>query len=541
MDLTGKRCLLVDDMAEARAAVRIQLADAGIEQCDAVRNIREAIAKLTAGRYDLVVCDYNLGQGADGQQFLELVRRKKVLPLSTAFLMITAESGYEQVATAAEFAPDDYLLKPFTSGALHTRLVRILEKKEALMPIYRHMGERGDPVKALAACDELLAQNGRHVPDVLRLKGELLLVRHLHEEALALYDEVLAERSTPWAEVGRARCLAAGGDETTAREHLEQALKAYPNYLAAYDSLADILQKTDGAAAQAVVEQALKVSPSTRRERQLGALALDNKDYARAETAYRHAVDRDRTGFFKSHDDYAGLAKSCSEQGKAQEALAAVKDMGQHFQHTPELAARQAAVESQVHARAGNDALAAAALERALAARQEAGFDAATSLEIAQACFVGGRKEEAKQIIKGVAEDHHENDAVIARAQAVFAAAGMKEEGEVFLDTTRKRMIKLNNDAVALARAGDLDQAIGMLEEAADRLRNNAQVSLNTAIALLMRIRRDGQNADRIMQAHRYIVQALAANPEHPKLPEAVAIYRKVAPPGAPEIEFGEE
>jgi hypothetical protein len=65
-------------------------------------------------------------------------------------------------------------------------------------------------------------------------------------------------------------------------------------------------------------------------------------------------------------------------------------------------------------------------------------------------------------------------------------------------------------------------------------------VSLNAAIALMMRIQRDGPDAERVRQAHGYIRQALAANPEHPKLAEAVAIYRKVAPDDAPAIDLPE-
>ena len=137
MDLSERRGLLIDDMPEMRSTMRIQLADAGLEKCDAARNVKEAVERLTENRYDLIVCDYNLGQGADGQQLLELVRRRQLLPLSTAFLMVTGESGYEQVSTAAEYAPDDYLIKPFTSGMLGTRLERILEKKDALKPVYQ--------------------------------------------------------------------------------------------------------------------------------------------------------------------------------------------------------------------------------------------------------------------------------------------------------------------------------------------------------------------------------------------------------------------
>ena len=535
-DLSKLVGLLIDDVADMRSAIRIQLADCGLERCDAARNVREAIEKLSANRYDLIICDYNLGQGADGQQLLELVRRRKILPLTTVFLMVTGETAYEQVATAAEYSPDDYLIKPFTSHTLQSRLERIIDKKQALRPIYAHLGERGDKNKALAECDAMLAQPSRYVLDVIRIKGDVLLDLQRNDEALALYQAVLDQRATPWASVGKARALAARGDESDAREHLDKTLAAYPNYLAAYDSLARLLEKSDRVAAQEVTERALKVAPSTQRQRQLGALALDNKDFTRAEDAFRRAVDKDRTGFFKSHGDYSGLAKSQVAQGKVQEALAAVKEMGQHFRRSPELAVHQAAAESIVHARSGNPVAAQAALDRALEAAK-ADLDVSASLELANACFASGNDDQAKRILLNVAEDHQENGAVLEQTQAVFRAAGKDKEGEVFLEATRERMITLNNDAVALAKAGDLSQASAMLDEAADRLRNNAQVSINAAIAALMQIQQAGASPVLVDKAHRYISQANRANPDHPRLAEAVRLYRKLAPAGAPTLE----
>lgn len=535
MDLSGLSGLLIDDVPEMRSALRIQLADCGLERCDTARNIKEALERIAANRYDLIVCDYNLGQGADGQQLLELVRRRKTLPLTTVFLMVTGETSYEQVSTAAEYSPDDYLIKPFTSNILQTRLERIMDKKQALRSIYVHLGERGDKQKALAECDALLAQQSRYALDILRIKGDLFLALQRNDEALALYEGVLDQRATPWASVGKARALAAKGDDAEARQHLDQALEAYPNYLAAYDSLARLLVKTDRAAAQQVVEQALKVAPSTQRQRQLGALALDNKDFARAEEAFQRAVEKDRSGFFKSHDDYSGLAKSRVEQGKMKEALAAVQDMGQHFRRSTELTVHQAAVESIVYAKSGDSAAAKAALERALAA-VETGIDVAASLELANACFASGDQEQAKRILKNVAEDHQENDEVLDRAQAVFRAAGLESEGAVFLEATRTGMVALNNDAVALAKAGELEKAGAMLDEAANRLLNNAQVSINASIAALMQIQRQGASAELINKAHRYITQANRANPDHPRLKEAVDLYRKFAPEGSPTL-----
>lgn len=537
MDLSNKTGLLLDDIAEMRTAVRIQLADCGLERCTTVRNVKEAIDRLSESHFDLIVCDFNLGQGADGQQFLELVRRKHLLPLTSAFLMITGETGYEQVSTAAEYSPDDYLLKPFTADTLTTRLVRILEKKEALRPIFQYMGPEGEKAKALQVCDLLLGQKTRYAADVIRMKGELLLATGASEEALALYDTILEQRATPWASVGKANALIACGNVEEATGLLSQSLQAYPNYLAAYDLLANTLQKTDKTAAQAVVERALKVAPSTQRHRELGGLALENKDFSRAESAFRTAVGKDRTGFFKSHDDYASLAKSCVAQGKTKEALAAVKDMGQHFSRTPELEARQAALESQVQLIAGDPKAANKALDQAIEMQKKGFMDVSTLLEVAQACFAAGKAEEAKKILQGVVEDHCENEEVLERVRRIFELIGRQDEGKQFLDATCESMIVLNNQAVGLAKSGELDKAILMLTEAADRLRNNAQVSINAAQAILMRLQKQGMDGVQIALAHRYITQAFKANKNHAKLPGTIAYYRKVAPDYAPRLE----
>lgn len=536
MELKNKTGLLIDDNNEMRTALRIQLTDCGLQNCQSARNIREAVERLENEKFDLIVCDYNLGQGADGQQFLELVRRKQLLPLSTAFMMVTGETGYQQVSTAAEFSPDDYLLKPFTSETLANRLLRVLEKKDALRPIYQHMHAKGDKQKALAACEALLAAGTCYQADVLRLQGELLLQLDQAEAALALYENVLAERATPWALVGKAQAQQALGKSQEAVALLQEALTTYPNYLVAYDLLADSLAKTDVAAAQAVVERALKVSASTKRQREIGELALENGDYARAEQAFNTAVERDRTGFFKSHDDYAALARSRNEQGKHKEALDAIKNMGQHFANNTDLKVRQAALEAQTHVRAGNLQQAEAAYSKAMLLQAEGGLSAASSLELAQSCFALGQSEQAQQIIRDVAENHHEDAQIIKRAQNVFAAAGLKEEGEALLDQACKAMIRLNNDAVTLAKSGQLDQAINMLVEAADRLHNNAQVSINAAQAILMRIAQRGPNGQQLEAARHYIEQAMQANPAHSKLPTALAYYAKVAPSGTPPI-----
>ena len=145
----------------------------------------------------------------------------------------------------------------------------------------------------------------------------------------------------------------------------------------------------------------------------------------------------------------------------------------------------------------------------------------------------------AKNIIQAVAEDHQENGGILAAAHAVFHAAGLGDEGTAFLETTRKNMIRLNNEAVGLARSGELEQAITMLQAAADRLTNNAQVAINAALAILMDIQRNGMKRDRLNKAHAYLLQAHRANPTHARLPEVAKLYRTLAPADAAPLQIG--
>jgi DNA-binding response OmpR family regulator len=80
--------------------------------------------------FDIILSDYLLEDGRDGQQLLEELRQQHLVPLSTVFMMITSERAYHNVVSVAELAPDDYLIKPFTADDLHGRLVRALYRKQ---------------------------------------------------------------------------------------------------------------------------------------------------------------------------------------------------------------------------------------------------------------------------------------------------------------------------------------------------------------------------------------------------------------------------
>ena len=130
MYLKGKEALIIDDLPGMRSSMRATLSSLGIESCDQTGTAREAVDKMRAKFYDIIICDYYLGDATDGQQILEMVRRNRIISRKTLFIIVTAERTQDRVVSAADFLPDDYLVKPFTADTLGKRAMSLLEKRE---------------------------------------------------------------------------------------------------------------------------------------------------------------------------------------------------------------------------------------------------------------------------------------------------------------------------------------------------------------------------------------------------------------------------
>ena len=128
--VSDKWVLVIDDMEGMRSQLRMSLSSSGFAKLHVVGSIKEALERLAANHYDVILCDYSLGDSTDGQQFLEYLRTNDLIGRNTIFVMITAEQSYAKVVAASECAPDDYLLKPFTSAQFTTRLEKLLERQE---------------------------------------------------------------------------------------------------------------------------------------------------------------------------------------------------------------------------------------------------------------------------------------------------------------------------------------------------------------------------------------------------------------------------
>jgi DNA-binding response OmpR family regulator len=224
--------LVVETNPGMRTQLRNMLALAGITRIEFAVSAGVAVRKLREQRFHLILCEYHLGDGQDGQHLLEDLRHNKIIPLETLFLMVTGERQYERVISAAELAPNDYILKPFAAETLLARIQRALQKREALLPVYQAIN-MGDTPGAIERCIEGEHAFPIYAIDFLRLHAELCTAIGQVEEAQALYQRILEFKVVPWARLGHAKTQLIKDKFEAAEQHLNKKVKENANLIEA--------------------------------------------------------------------------------------------------------------------------------------------------------------------------------------------------------------------------------------------------------------------------------------------------------------------
>ncbi|WP_419812414.1 response regulator [Bacterioplanoides sp.] len=307
--LKDKRILIVDDLVEARSALKKMMTTLGCQHIDTATDGREASAFIQEQSYDMVFSDYNLGKGKDGQQVLEEARYTNRLKATSLFVLVTGENAVDMVMGALEYEPDAYITKPFTLNMLRERLTRILNVKNQLRAINQAM-DAGKTEKAILQAELLLAEQPKLLMPITRILGKLYIRQQRFNDAIKVYSQLLNVRSVSWARLGQAICLHHLGDSDSALALLKQNLQKHPMYVQCYDWAARILQSLgDYPQAQEQLEKAIEISPkAVLRQIELGKLACQNKDFVVAEAAFEQAIRLGRHSCYKSSKNYLQFA-----------------------------------------------------------------------------------------------------------------------------------------------------------------------------------------------------------------------------------------
>ena len=116
--------LIVDDYKTMLRIIRNLLKQIDFNNVEEATDGTEALAKLRAGSFGLVISDWNMVP-MSGLELLQEVRqdaRLKTLP----FIMITAESKTENVVAAKQAGVSNYIVKPFNAETLREKIEKVL-------------------------------------------------------------------------------------------------------------------------------------------------------------------------------------------------------------------------------------------------------------------------------------------------------------------------------------------------------------------------------------------------------------------------------
>ena len=114
------KVLIVDDYGKMRRIIRDLLNRIGYDDIDEASTGREALEKLRAVHYGLVISDWQM-EPMTGYDLLKEVRADERLR-QTPFIIVTADAQLDKLIAARHTGLDECLVKPFSATALHAKI-----------------------------------------------------------------------------------------------------------------------------------------------------------------------------------------------------------------------------------------------------------------------------------------------------------------------------------------------------------------------------------------------------------------------------------
>ena len=515
--------LVIDPNPGMRGNLQNMLNLAGISKIEYAVNSGTAVRQLARRAYDIILCEYDLGSGSgdgqDGQQLLEDLRHHRLISPWAIFIMLTSEAVYGKVVSAAELAPTDYVLKPFTAEILGARIARALERRAVFLPTWQLVAQ-GDMREAIrsAAAGELA--HTRYALDFARLRAELHAQLREHGEAEQIYRKVLGYKQLGWAGLGLARALFSQGRVDEARDTLQMLVAANPRLMAAYDLLARCHESVGAhAQAQKILEEAVAISPHmVRRLRKLGEVALEAGDAAAAERSFKQVVAKARYSEFRDPEDHVKLVKALVKRGDPLAAGGVVRDLERSLRSSPEVDACIAIANAAVHEATGNRPAAIGDLQSAATAvRAGSGLSTGLRVGLVRSCLAQRLDGPAQEVMMTVVNDP-DSGMRAADALQVFADCGRRDLADGMDQQLKAQARILLGVADEKRNMGDVRGAVQTLLEALHMAPTNLQVTIAAAGGILRQIAELGWDHPLGELCFEQLEKIRAADAQHPRL-----------------------
>jgi len=512
LDLKSKKILLIEDYPVMRKAIRDMLYSLDVVTLIEAENGQKAINAMQSQKFDIVLCDYNLGDGKNGLQVLEEARFRKLLPSSAAFIMVTAEQLQGMVLSAMENKPDEYLTKPFTVQLLLTRLERTFERKQFFKLVDAAIDIENYPL-AIKYCDKLLDGSPKKMhTTLLKKRAELAVHTQDFSTAQHIYQDILEQRELNWALLGIAQIHYLQGNTEEAIGTFQEIISKYPMTLEAYDLLAQSYEATEQhIEAQEALHKAVLLSPQTiLRQRKLATIANKTGDLETAENACKAAVVLGKYSVHKSSNDFSNLAQIFKKADKKTEALEILQTMRKEFPNDPSAELRATIAENEIYQSMGEVEQAKEAFSKALSISKQYDqiLDKEIKLEMSKVCYQNDHEETADELIKQLIKSHIDDDDFINEINIMHNSIGRENHADELINATRQELIHVNNEGVKLYQQEKFIEAIAVFAKAFKAMPENKTIILNMTKIILHNIKVSGCTKGNMAEAKFYINKA---------------------------------
>lgn len=527
----SKLFLVIDAVPDMQRAISMTLASFGANKVEFAARSGDALAKLARYSFDVVLCDFDLGNGYDGLHLLEEAKTRNLLKQSCVFMIVSGERRAQRVLAAAEQEPDGYLLKPFTGEQLRVRLDRATVRREAMRCVDDSL-KSNNLLEAISECSNQIEKGGDFALDFMRLLGTLSLKIGDYQTAKSLYEDVLAIKAQPWAELGLGKSLTQLKRFEEAKAVLDNVLAENGRVMEAYDWLAKLHEaQNDTNTAQQTLETAVALSPlHIRRQKELAEVAVQNHDYDTAEKALKKTVDVAKYSSYRAVEDYAALARVQIAKGDLEAATQTVNNVRREFRKNPTAEWMANIIDSQIFKKQGQPHRGREILDEAIKRMPELEdvLSPAAKMEFIQACYAQGREDVGNRLVQQIVRNNHDNENVLGRITRMYEQVDRLDAGKQLVAENVQVVVDLNNQAVRLAQAGKLPEAMQLFAQATEELPLNQQILLNAVNAILAIVHRSGWDDSLMAQAHNYLERVRRMDASNGKYQKLAQAYRQV-------------
>ena len=518
------RYIVIEDSNTMRLWLRNALAEMGGKKIDTATSYGDAINRIkNRGEvYDVVLCDYVLSDNRDGQQLLEEIKRTRLLPSSSIWLMITGENTYEQVFSAAELAPDDYLLKPVSPKILLDRLEKAWARKQALKEVME-LYDYAKYQDCIDLCRQQLQADTTYKLDLLRLIGEAMLALGHYQEAHAHYEEVIVEYPRlPWARLGAARSYFMLERHDEAQELLEQLALENPDFLHAQDWLAKVHEKKgDIETTKQILNELISRNPKAlHRHREIVRAAVATGDEETARNAYELMHTHGKGSSFVQPADFCSYAALLVKQGDgdATEKLAKLNKQMMDFHHgKPEFNFANSMLKfSRANLLGDTTAMQQAYKSMQVAIGDQRDIDNEQRMAMLQAAVSVGDEVAASSLAKNLYADFHGNEQMLDRVDS-FLTGAVGDQLKHLKSEALQHVEDLNRRAINIAKSGKLRDAVDEFIRLAEQHPILA-IMLNASVAIVKWMEQNGYDPYMGNKLEQYIHIMKKRDPGNPKL-----------------------